>query len=126
MNGKPVARFDGTGILDDEAHKLRRVGLRGHIALQLHSGDDLRIRFGKLRIRELEPPDKASPVTVVRDDAQLRSALATLRSGSVVRIAPGNYQPGLVVKNIYGSADKPIVIEGLDPRRPVPPGRGSA
>lgn len=118
VNGKPVARFDGTGILDDEAHKLHRVGLRGHIALQLHSGDDLRIRFGKLRIRELEPPDKASPVTVVRDDAQLRSALATLRSGSVVRIAPGIYQPGLVVKNIYGSADKPIVIEGLDPRRP--------
>ncbi len=118
VNGKPVARFDGTGILDDEAHRRHRVGLRGHFALQLHAGDDLRIRFGKLRIRELDPPDEPSPVAVVRDDAQLQAALATLRPGSVVRLAPGIYQPGRFVENAHGTAGQPIVIEGLDPRQP--------
>jgi hypothetical protein len=118
VNGIAVARFDGTGILDDEAHRRHNVGRRGHLALQLHAGDDLRIRFGKLRIRELEPLTEASPVTIVRDDAQLKTALAKLRPGAVVRIAPGTYQPGLTVANVHGTAEQPIIIEGLDPRSP--------
>ena len=118
VNGKAVARFDGTGILDDEAHQRHQVGLRGHLALQLHAGDDLHIRFSKLRIRELDPPTEPSPVTVVRTDTQLKATLATLRPGSVVRLAPGTYQPGLSVQNVHGTADQPIVIEALDPRQP--------
>jgi hypothetical protein len=118
VNGTAVARFDGTGILDDEAHRRHNVGLRGHLALQLHANDDLRIRFSKLRIRELEPPAGPSPVTVVRDDAQLKAAVATLRPGSIVRLAPGTYQSGRFVGNAHGTAEQPIVIEGLDPRRP--------
>jgi len=118
VNGQSVARFDGTGILDDPAHQRHNVGLRGHLALQLHSGDDLRIRFSQLRIRELDSPTEPSQVTVVRDDAQLKAALASLRPGSIVRIAPGTYQPGLFVRNAQGTAERPIVIEGLDPRQP--------
>ena len=118
VNGQPVARFDGTGILDDPAHQRHNVGLRGHLALQLHAGDDLRIRFSKLRIRELDPPAEPSPVTIARDDAQLKTALASLRPGSIVRIAPGTYQPGLSVRNAQGTSERPIVIEGLDPRQP--------
>lgn len=118
VNHTPVASFDGTGILDDDAHRRHRVGQRGHLALQLHAGDDLRIRFSNLRIRSLEPPTEASPVTLVRDDAQLKAALAKLRPGAVVRIAPGTYQPGLWLANVHGTAAQPIVIEGLDPRSP--------
>lgn len=118
INGVPITRFDGTGILDDEAHRRHQVGLRGHLALQLHSGDDLKIRFKDLRIRTLEPLTENSPVRVVRDDAQLRTALDSLRPGSVVRIAPGRYRPGVIVRDAHGTPERPILIEGLDPRSP--------
>lgn len=53
LNGVPITDFDGAGILDDAVHRERRVGLRGHIALQIHTGDLLHIRFKDLWIREL-------------------------------------------------------------------------
>jgi hypothetical protein len=53
LNGKNVTDFDGSGILDNEAHKLHNVGMKGHIALQLHAKDELKIRFRNIRIREL-------------------------------------------------------------------------
>jgi hypothetical protein len=53
LNGLRVADFDGSGILDSESHLRRRVGLSGHIALQLHSRDELKIRFRDLRLRPL-------------------------------------------------------------------------
>jgi hypothetical protein len=118
INGHPISRFDGSGILDDEAHRLHQVGLRGKIALQLHSGDDLKIRFKDLRIRVLDPPEEAPLVTVVRDDDGLRKAAAALRPGSILRLAPGNYRPGVNVRDARGTPDAPIVIEGLDPRSP--------
>jgi hypothetical protein len=118
VNGAPVARFDGTGILDDAAHRRHQVGLSGHLALQLHARDDLRIRFSRLRIRALPPPDQASPVVVARDDNSLAKALTGLQPGAVVRIAPGTYQPGRRLAKVHGTADQPVVIEGLDPRSP--------
>ena len=63
-----LTRFDGTGILDDAAHRSHNVGLHGHLALQLHAGDDLKIRFKDLRIRSLEPLTEPSPVRVVAHD----------------------------------------------------------
>lgn len=54
LNGVQIVDYDGTGILDDEAHRVHQVGLDGHIALQLHSGDKLRIRFRNLRIRPVK------------------------------------------------------------------------
>jgi hypothetical protein len=118
VNEVPISRFDGTGILDDEAHRRHQVGLTGRLALQLHAGDELKIRFKNLRIRALEPLAEKSTVVVVRDDAQLRTALEQLRAGSVVRIAPGRYRPGVNVRDKHGTPGQPIVIEGLDPRSP--------
>jgi len=118
VNGVPISRFDGTGILDDDAHRKHNVGLLGHLALQLHAGDDLKIRFKDLRIRALEPLAEPSLVRVVRDDAQLRAALEHLRPGTVLRIAPGTYQPGVSVGHAHGTPEQPIIIEGLDPRSP--------
>ncbi len=52
LNGVTVMEWDGAGVLDDEVHRQRRVGLRGHLALQIHRNDALRIRFRNLRLRE--------------------------------------------------------------------------
>lgn len=54
VNGMPVTNFDGAGVLDDSAHKQRRVGLSGHFALQLHMRDELRIRYRRLRVRRMD------------------------------------------------------------------------
>lgn len=54
LNGVVVQDWDGAGVLDDATHRQRNVGLRGHIALQLHSRDRLRIRFKDISLRELE------------------------------------------------------------------------
>jgi len=53
LNGVTVMEYDGSGVLDDAVHKQRNVGMRGHIALQIHRGDRLRIRFKDIRIREV-------------------------------------------------------------------------
>ena len=53
LNGVPVMEWNGRGVLDDPLHRQRRVGLRGHIALQIHTGDRLNIRYKEIRIREL-------------------------------------------------------------------------
>lgn len=53
FNGLPVSDFDGSTTLDSPAHRIRRVGRSGHIALQLHSNDELRLRFRDLRLRRL-------------------------------------------------------------------------
>lgn len=53
LNGLPVTDYDGAGVLDDEPHRRRRAGLHGHFALQLHSRDELRIRYRALRVRPL-------------------------------------------------------------------------
>jgi hypothetical protein len=49
-----VADYDGAGRLDDEAHQSHRVGLKGHIGLQIHPGKELLIRFKDIQVRELE------------------------------------------------------------------------
>ncbi|HKJ67093.1 MAG TPA: DUF1080 domain-containing protein [bacterium] len=58
LNGTKMADFDGSGVLDNPAHKSHKVGMKGHIALQLHSGDELRIRFRDLRLRRFTSADK--------------------------------------------------------------------
>lgn len=55
LNGLLMTDYDGSDVLDNEAHLLRNVGLKGHIALQLHSNDELHIRFKDVMIRELSP-----------------------------------------------------------------------
>ncbi len=52
INGVTVADYDGNGRLDDEAHRRHNVGMKGHIGLQIHPGDELLIRFKDIEIRE--------------------------------------------------------------------------
>ena len=52
VNGIVRADWDATGVLDDEVHSNYNVGRSGHIAFQLHSGDELRIRFKDIMIKE--------------------------------------------------------------------------
>jgi len=60
----------------------------------------------------------AAGVVEVSDDASLRSALGKAAPGTVIRIAPGRYQPGVFAAGLKGAPDRPIVIEGTEPGRP--------
>lgn len=53
LNGVTVMEYDGAGVLDDAAHKKHNVGMTGHVALQIHRGDQLRIRFKDIFIKDL-------------------------------------------------------------------------
>jgi hypothetical protein len=53
LNEVCIMEYDGEGTLNDALHKSRNVGERGHIALQIHTGDQLRIRFKDIRILPL-------------------------------------------------------------------------
>ena len=52
VNGKRVINFDAEGVLNDSLHQEKKVGTKGRIALQLHSGDELLIHYKNLKIRE--------------------------------------------------------------------------
>ena len=53
INGVTIADYDGAGRLDDETHRSRNVGMKGHIGLQIHPGNELLIRFKDIEVREL-------------------------------------------------------------------------
>lgn len=53
VNGVTVVDYDGNGVLDDELHRRHAVGAKGVIGLQIHSSDELKLRFKDLRIKEL-------------------------------------------------------------------------
>ena len=53
LNGVKVMEYDGEGVLNDDIHKGRNVGLIGHISLQIHTNDELKIRFKDIYIKEL-------------------------------------------------------------------------
>ncbi len=52
LNGRIVRDADLAGVLDDAPHRERSTGLRGRIALQLHTRDTLRMRFKDLAVAE--------------------------------------------------------------------------
>ncbi|MFH1922096.1 MAG: DUF1080 domain-containing protein [Planctomycetota bacterium] len=53
LNGVTVVDYDGSGVLDDELHKKHNVGTKGVIGLQLHSYDQLKLRFKDVRMKPL-------------------------------------------------------------------------
>lgn len=53
VNGEVASDFDGSGILDDADHTKHHVGLKGHIALQLHTKSELKARFKDIQVRRL-------------------------------------------------------------------------
>ncbi|GAA5494848.1 hypothetical protein Rhal01_01012 [Rubritalea halochordaticola] len=54
LNGNLVSDYDGEGVLNDEHHKKHHVGMKGHIALQLHARDDLALQFKDITIKEIK------------------------------------------------------------------------
>ncbi len=53
VNNIFVSDYDGTGVLDDAAHKKYKVGRKGHFAIQLHKNSQNEIRFKDIEIRNL-------------------------------------------------------------------------
>jgi hypothetical protein len=53
LNKYKITEYDGTGTLDDDLHKSLNVGETGHIAFQIHTGDELKIRYKDIYIRTL-------------------------------------------------------------------------
>ena len=52
LNNIQITDFDGSAILTDAIHEKYDVAGRGHIALQIHTGDELKIKFREIRIQE--------------------------------------------------------------------------
>ena len=53
LNGHVVTDWDGAGVLDNEAHQKFNIEKSGHIALQLHANDALKIQFKNIKIQQL-------------------------------------------------------------------------
>lgn len=54
VNGIVRVDWDATGVFDNELHRKHDVGQKGRFALQLHSGDELRIKFKDIRVKETQ------------------------------------------------------------------------
>lgn len=52
LNETPVADYDGAGELDDAVHRRLNVGRKGVIALQIHTHDEVKMRFKEIRVKE--------------------------------------------------------------------------
>jgi len=53
LNDIQVTDYDGSGELNDAIHREHNVGVKGIIALQIHTHDELKIRFKDLFVKEL-------------------------------------------------------------------------
>lgn len=51
VNGQVAADYNGEGVLNDSFHLEHKVGTTGHIALQLHKSDELKICFKDIEIK---------------------------------------------------------------------------
>ncbi|MDF2440307.1 MAG: hypothetical protein JWN98_1291 [Abditibacteriota bacterium] len=57
-------------------------------------------------------------VVPVQSVVQLQQALREARPGTRIEIAPGDYAGGIYFKGLHGTAGRPIVITGADPKNP--------
>lgn len=53
INETMITNFEGEGILNNELHTKTEVGMKGHIAFQIHKGNKLKLRIKDIEIREL-------------------------------------------------------------------------
>ncbi len=53
LNGTLITDYNGDGVLNDQLHQNKKVGTTGHIAFQIHTGDELKIRYRNIYIEEL-------------------------------------------------------------------------
>jgi hypothetical protein len=56
------------------------------------------------------------PAVVVRDTAQLRTALSQARPGTKILLIAGVYRGEILVANLQGTRERPIVVAARDPR----------
>jgi len=54
----------------------------------------------------------------VRSPSELRAALADVKPGAVILIAPGEYGPGFDLRSVAGTPSAPILIRAADPKNP--------
>ncbi|WP_417850748.1 right-handed parallel beta-helix repeat-containing protein [Thalassoglobus sp.] len=54
----------------------------------------------------------------VANRTELIAAINRAQPGSKILIAPGEYRGGLSFENLRGTKEKPIILEGRDPRQP--------
>lgn len=62
VNGIIVSDWDGAGLLDDFTHVRRNAGMSGHLALQLHRGDEIRIQYKDIEIQEIPSNVETQPL----------------------------------------------------------------
>ena len=55
VNGVVCSDWDGNGCLNDWIHARRGAGMKGHLALQLHRGDEIKIQFKDIEIEKIAP-----------------------------------------------------------------------
>ncbi|MGL1934110.1 MAG: ThuA domain-containing protein [Fibrobacterales bacterium] len=53
QNGDTITNYNGGGIFDDANHTNLGVGTTGHIALQIHTSDQMLIRFKDIEIQDI-------------------------------------------------------------------------
>ncbi|HUU18578.1 MAG TPA: DUF1080 domain-containing protein [Sedimentisphaerales bacterium] len=53
LNGVTITEYNGEGVLNDQTHQARNAGQTGHIALQIHTKDQLKISFKDIYIKDL-------------------------------------------------------------------------
>jgi hypothetical protein len=61
LNGVLVTTYDGAGVLNDAVHKSHNVGEIGHLALQIHGGVIMKIRFKDIYIQDLSQTAAIEP-----------------------------------------------------------------
>jgi CubicO group peptidase (beta-lactamase class C family) len=85
VNGIVRTDWQAAGVLDNPAHRQHNVGNAGHFALQLHSGDELKIRFKDIQVKTLPaaPRPIIPAVTAAIQDAVARHEIA----GAVTLVA---------------------------------------
>lgn len=83
----------------------------------LHFGTAARLAALTLVLAAAPHPAHAAERKVA-NDAELRAALAALRAGDVVVIAPGRYTAGVALAGVAGTEKAPVVVRGADPKDP--------
>ena len=62
--------------------------------------------------------DAAAATVRVANDEQLRRAVAGLKAGDELIIAPGAYRGGVSARGLRGEDRRRLIIRGEDPKRP--------
>jgi len=52
LNGVSMSSYGGQGMLDNEDHQRHNVGIQGHIGLQIHKKNEVKVRYRNINIRE--------------------------------------------------------------------------